>query len=46
MEEVKEEKLDDMSGGVVHQGIAAMLKPYEYADLDRVLADWEGRALS
>lgn len=44
VEEVKEEKLDDMSGGVVHQGIAAMLKPYEYADLDRVLADWEGKS--
>ena len=25
VEEVKEEKLDDMSGGVVHQGIAALL---------------------
>lgn len=44
VKEVKEEKLDDMSGGVVHQGIAAMLKPYEYADLDRVLADWEGKS--
>lgn len=44
VEEVKEEKLDDRSGGVVHQGIAAMLKPYEYADLDRVLADWEGKS--
>ena len=44
VEEVKEEKLDDMSGGVVHQGIAAILKPYEYADLDRVLADWEGKS--
>lgn len=44
VEEVKEEKLDDMSGGVVHQGIAAMLKPYEYADLDRVLVDWEGKS--
>lgn len=44
VEEVKEEKLDDMSGGVVHQGIAALLKPYEYADLDRVLADWEGKS--
>lgn len=44
VEEVKEEKLDDMSGGVVHQGIAALLKPYEYADLDRALADWEGKS--
>lgn len=44
VEEVKEEKLDDMSDGVVHQGIAALLKPYEYADLDRVLADWEGKS--
>ncbi|WP_301959404.1 23S rRNA (guanosine(2251)-2'-O)-methyltransferase RlmB [uncultured Dialister sp.] len=44
VEEVKEENLDDMSGGVVHQGIAALLKPYEYADLDRVLADWEGKS--
>lgn len=43
VEEVPEERLDDMAGGVVHQGAAALLKPYEYADLDRVLADWEGK---
>lgn len=44
VEEVKEDRLDDMAGGVVHQGIAALLKPYEYADLDRVLSDWEGKS--
>ena len=43
MEEVDDSRLDDMAGGVVHQGIAALLKPYEYADLDQVLADWEGK---
>ena len=44
VEEVKEDRLDDMAGGVVHQGIAALLKPYEYVDLDRVLSDWEGKS--
>nr|WP_302707565.1 23S rRNA (guanosine(2251)-2'-O)-methyltransferase RlmB [uncultured Dialister sp.] len=44
VEEVKEDRMDDMAGGVVHQGIAALLKPYEYADLDRVLSDWEGKS--
>ena len=44
VEEVPEERLNDLSRGVVHQGVAAFLKPYEYADLDRVLADWEGRS--
>lgn len=43
VEEVEDSRLDDMAAGVVHQGIAALLKPYEYADLDQVLADWEGK---
>ena len=41
--EITEDKLDAMAGGVVHQGAAALLKPYEYADLDRVFSDWEGK---
>lgn len=44
MEEVEDNRLEDMAGGVVHQGIAALLKPYEYADLDQVLTEWEGKA--
>ncbi len=44
LEEVEESRLNDMAKGVVHQGVAALLKPYEYADLDQVLADWEGKA--
>lgn len=44
VEEVTEERLDDLSRGVVHQGVAALLKPYEYADLDKVLAEWEGKS--
>lgn len=28
----------------MHQGIAALLKPYEYADLDSVLSEWEGKS--
>lgn len=40
--EVGEEKLDQLSGGVIHQGIGALLKPYEFADLDKVLSEWEG----
>lgn len=43
LEEVDDSRLDDMASGVVHQGVAALLKPYEYADLDQVLADWEGK---
>ena len=41
--ETAEDKLDAMAGGVVHQGAAALLKPYEYAELDKVLSDWEGK---
>ena len=41
--EIAEDKLDAMAGGVVHQGAAALLKPYEYAELDKVLSDWEGK---
>ena len=40
---IAEDKLDAMAGGVVHQGAAALLKPYEYAELDKVLSDWEGK---
>lgn len=42
--EVEEEKLDQLSGGVIHQGVGALLKPYEFADLDQVLSDWEGKS--
>ena len=42
-EEIAEDNLDAMAGGVVHQGAAALLKPYEYAELDKVLSDWEGK---
>lgn len=38
-EEKETDELDRMTGGIVHQGIAAELKPYEYADLERVLAE-------
>lgn len=44
MVEVGEEKLDQLSGGVIHQGIGALLKPYEFADLDKVLSEWEGKS--
>lgn len=43
LEEVDDSRLDDMAAGVVHQGVAALLKPYEYADLDKVLREWEGK---
>lgn len=43
LEEVEDARLADMAKGVVHQGVAALLKPYEYADLDQVLADWKGK---
>lgn len=43
VEEADEEKLDRLSGGVAHQGVAAYLKPYEFADLDEVLDRWEGK---
>lgn len=43
VEEVSEERLDDMAGGVVHQGTSALLKPYEYADLENILSEWEGK---
>lgn len=41
--EVEEEELDSMSGGVVHQGIAALLFPYEYQDMNAVIKKWEGK---
>lgn len=37
--EVEEDALSEMTGGIRHQGIAAALRPYEYADLDKVLAE-------
>lgn len=43
-EEVPEKKLDEWAPDVVHQGAAALLKPYEYADLDQVISLWEGKA--
>ncbi len=39
--ETSEEELDAMTDGVRHQGIAALLKPYVYAELERVLAESE-----
>lgn len=44
VEEVSEDRLDELAQGIVHQGIAALLKPYEYADLDNVLSEWEGKS--
>ncbi len=43
IEEVDEKRLESMGNGVVHQGVAALLKPYEYADLDQVVAESEGK---
>lgn len=31
-------ELDRMTGGMVHQGVAMAAKPYQYSDLDRILA--------
>ncbi len=35
--ETEESELDAMTGGIRHQGVAALLKPYEYADLNTLL---------
>jgi 23S rRNA (guanosine2251-2'-O)-methyltransferase len=43
VEEKEPEELDDMTRGVVHQGIVAELKPYQFADLNRVLDENEGK---
>lgn len=43
IKEVEEEELDSMSSGVVHQGIAALLFPYEYQDMNAVIKKWEGK---
>ena len=43
IKEVEEEELDSMSGGVVHQGIAALLFPYESQDMNAVIKKWEGK---
>lgn len=43
IKEVEEEELDSMSGGVVYQGIAALLFPYEYQDMNAVIKKWEGK---
>lgn len=43
IKEVEEEELDSMSGGVVHQGIAALLFFYEYQDMNAVIKKWEGK---
>ena len=43
IKEVEEEELDSMSGGVVHQGIAALLFLYEYQDMNAVIKKWEGK---
>jgi len=38
VEEIEEETLDVMTDHIRHQGVAAKLAPFEYADLDEVLA--------
>lgn len=43
VEERDGEALSRMVPDLVHQGVVAELRPYEYADLDDVLAAWEGR---
>lgn len=44
IEEISEEKLERMAKGIAHQGVAAYLKPYEFADLNKVLEQWEGKS--
>lgn len=41
--EVKREKLDDMAGGIIHQGVIAMAAAKEYVDVDTILKIAEER---
>jgi len=41
VEKVDRRQLDRLGGGVAHQGVVAVAAPYEYADLDVVLAGSE-----
>lgn len=43
VEERDEAALSRLVPDLVHQGVVAELAPYQYADLDDVLAAWEGR---
>lgn len=43
VEEKDEAALSRMVPELVHQGVVAELAPYRYADLEEVLARWEGR---
>lgn len=43
VEEKEEAALARLVPGLVHQGVVAELAPYKYADLDDVLARWEGK---
>jgi len=43
VEEREEAALDRMVPDLRHQGVVAEIRPYEYADLDEVLARWEGK---
>lgn len=43
VEEREEAVLDRMVPDLRHQGVVAEIRPYEYADLDEVLARWEGK---
>lgn len=43
IEEKEEAQLSRMVPDLIHQGIVAEIKPYEYKDLDTVLAAWKGK---
>ena len=45
VDEVERVAVDDVAGGVVHQGVVAVAPPFPYADLDDVLASGTGRPL-
>lgn len=44
VEEAENEALDRLVPDLRHQGVAARLRPYQYAELEDVLARWEGRS--
>lgn len=43
VEEREEARLSRMVPDLIHQGIVAEIKPYEYKDLDTVLSSWKGK---
>lgn len=43
VEEKAEAQLSRMVPDLIHQGIVAEIKPYEYKDLDTVLSAWQGK---